>query len=383
MRYVSIFFLTVMTLWSARVVADDLSTSKIANRKIMQGGRFLLAALAAALALTWSGWRGGAGDYLQWSFYPLFAFHVLLSVLAALILWYAEIWPAGDAKFFMLVSAALPLIDPRLRHFPHYLFLSLLTNIFIAAAFVVLGGYVASGIYAASPAEFFSNAWADGRERLSSLVKGRNPAQLVIYPFHLTFLFLMQQVLMSEFVGVFGRLFSRAEIIYFFAFMLWNKIAAVFKSRAWFVTVACCYLAYFCAGYLLFRDRLAAMLAAALVSVFKFSLLLVVGRAMLGFLMEKKDLSYAGAGELAPGMVLSAKETERLRRNAAFDGAFDDAFKDGLREEQIELLRDWLKGQPAAGARVEIVRGRPFALWIAVGAVISLLLGGNLASLFK
>ena len=78
------------------------------------------------------------------------------SAAAGVILWYAEVWPAGDAKFFMLVSAALPLADPYLRGFPNYLFLNLLINIFVAAAFWAVGGYLASGFTSVAPADFFA-----------------------------------------------------------------------------------------------------------------------------------------------------------------------------------------------------------------------------------
>jgi len=51
--------------------------------------------------------------------------------------------------------------------------------------------------------------------------------------------------------------------------------------------------------------------------------------------------------------------------------------------EQVELLRDWLKKLPFENAKVEIVKGRPFAFWISAGAAISLLFDRNLALLLK
>ena len=383
MKIISLSFLAVMVYWAVGVVSADMATSKIPNRKILLGCRFLLAALAAGLVVTWLGYRGAAPDYLRWDFYPLFALHVLLSVLAAILLWYSEIWPAGDAKFFMLISSALPLINPQIRNFPSYLFLSLLTNIFIMAAFVVVGGFLASGMRSAAPAEFFGSLWAQIRKKISGLNLGRNRLTTLAYPFQMIFIFLMQQVFMSEFKGAVGGVFLRVEIFYFFIFILWDKIGGFFKEGIWYYFTACCYLIYFGAGYFLFYDRLTAMLLAAILNVLKFSLLMVFGRAMLGFLMEKKDLAEAGAGELEPGMVLSGKETRRLRANPVFEGAFDDSFRDGLVAEQVGLLKDWLKTLPPGDAKVEIVRGRPFALWIAAGAAAALLLDRNLAYLFK
>ena len=125
------------------------------------------------------------------------------------------------------------------------------------------------------------------------------------------------------------------------------------------------------------------MLLAAFVNVFKFSLLLFFGRFMLEFLMEKKDASFVGPGELRPGMILSAKAARTLKANTAFEGAFDDCFRDGLSEEQTALLADWLKKLPMPDPKVEVVKGRPFALWIFAGAAIALIFDKNAAQLLK
>ena len=383
MRLVSLTFLALFGLWAASVVSADQATSKIPNKKILLGAKILLAALCAQLFVTYLGYKGTYQVFLRWEFYPLLAQHLAWSVLAGGVLWYAEIWPAGDAKFFMLVSASLPLVVPEIRYFPGNLFLSLLVNIFVLASVFAIGRYVTSEIYTVAPADSINTLWAGIKEKAGAMFDVKNRAGALAYPFNLTFLFIMQQVVAMEVRGEVSRFVSRAEIFYLFLFLLWDKVGESFRSPRWLRITIFCYLGYFFAGYFFFYEHLAAIVIVAITNVLKFSLLLFFGRFVLGFVMERKDLVYVSAEELVPGMVLSVSAHARLKTNPVFDGAFDDSFRDGLEEEQLVMLKDWLKKLPLESAKVEIVRGRPFALWITAGAALSLLLGKNFAQLLK
>jgi hypothetical protein len=384
MRSISLLFLAAFTAWAVSVVSRDMATRKIPNSSIKTGLKLLGAGLAALGLYTWLGYSGRSADFLLLGFYPLFCLHLAWTVLAGVILWYAEIWPAGDAKFYILVSAALPLVNPQLRNFPGYLFLTLLINIFVAASLWAVGSYVASGFYSASPSDFFAEIWRDLKARLSDLnAGGRGVSAAAAYALNLGFLFLLQQVLSMEARGLVSKFFSRADILFFFIFILWDKIGNVFRSRRWVYVSTACYLLYFFLGFFLFRERLWLLLGGAAHNVLRFSLLLFFGRFMLEFLMEKKDTRYLSAGEVEPGIVLSAKAARMLKSNTAMEGVFDDCFRDGVTEEQAAALKSWLGKVNAPDPKVETVVGRPFALWIFSGAVISLLLNRNLAGLLN
>ncbi|OIO02048.1 MAG: hypothetical protein AUJ51_07165 [Elusimicrobia bacterium CG1_02_56_21] len=383
MKTVSLVFLAAFTVWAASVVSRDLATRKIPNAAIKTGMRLFAASLAAFLVYTALGYTGRAQSFMNYNFYLLLAIHLFWSVLAGLVLWYSEIWPAGDAKFFMLVSASLPLANPYLRNFPHYLFLSLLINIFVSAAVWILGSFIASGFSSASPSDFFAEVWSDMKKRMAVLSAGRNKAAVAALALNIGFVFLLHQVLALEARGFLGKIFSRADILFFFMFMLWDKIGGAFSSRRWGYLSAGCYAVYFVGGFFFFPEHLWLLASGALSNFFKFSLLLFFGRFMLEFLMEKKDMYHVTARELEPGMVLSAKASKMLKDNTAFEGAFDDCFKDGLSEEQVGELRTWLNSLKVHNPKVEVVRGRPFALWIFAGAVLSLVLDRNLAGMLR
>ena len=385
MKYLHLVYLAAFSWWGVSVVGVDMATRKIPNARIVFGFRLLLLALGLLAVNTLLGHYGHTTSYLNWNFYPMWAAHFFWSALAGVILWYTGIWPAGDAKFFMLCAAWLPVINPYVRNFPHYLFVGLLVNTFVAAALVALGSFLASGFYQASPADFFAELWKDVKARFSSLSGegARGGWRIAAYLANLTFLFLLQQVLNMETRYFLGRFLGRTDIIYFFLFFLWDKVGGAFSSKKWMYASTACYALYFFAGYFFFYDRLAAMLLAAFVNVFKFSLLLFFGRFMLEHLMEKKDTVYVGPRELEPGMILSAKAARTLKDNPLFEGAFDDHFKDGLSAEQVQLLKDWLGKLNVQDPKIETVKGRPFALWIFAGAALTLLLDRGLVTFFK
>ena len=385
MKFLGFAFLAAFAVWAVGVVNIDIATKMIPNSRLALGGRLILLALGLLLLNTWLGRTGAVTSYLIWNFYLLWCAHLCWASLAGVILWYSEIWPAGDAKFFILVAAWLPLINPFIKNFPNYLFLSLLVNIFVVAALAAIGSYIGSGFAQASPADFFKELLSDLKSGLRGLAgeKGKNKWLIASYLVNMTFLFLLQQVLNAESRHLLSRFLARPDIIYFFLFFLWDKIGKAFQSKKWLYFTTGCYVLYFFAGYFYFYDRLLALVLGAMLNVLKFSLLLFVGRFMLEILLEKKDTVYLKASELEPGMILLSKTAHTLRRNPAFEGAFDDCFKDGLTVEQVGILREWLGKMPMPDPKIEVVRGKPFALWILAGAVLSLLFDKNVVNLLK
>jgi hypothetical protein len=160
-------------------------------------------------------------------------------------------------------------------------------------------------------------------------------------------------------------------------------VGEFFRSRRWVYLSSACYLLYFFLGYFLFRERLWSILVLAGTNLFKFGLLLFFGRFMLEFLMERKDTLRLTAAELQPGAVLSSKACRDFKTNPVFEGLFDDCFKDGLTEEQVAAVKEWLKKLPVHDPKVEVIRGRPFALWIFAGAALLLALDRNIVGLLR
>ncbi len=385
MKFFSLSCLAVFVIWAVGIVNIDIATKKIPNARVALGAKLILLALGVMMLNTYQGSVGSATSYLTWNFYLMWCTHFFWAVLAGVILWYSEIWPAGDAKFFILVAAWLPLINPYIKNFPNYMFLSLLINIFVAAALVTIGAFIASGLAQASLGDFLKSMWSDLKVRMKSMAgdNKKNGWLITAYLANMTFLFLLQQIMNAESRHLLSRFLARPDIIYFFLFFLWDKIGSVFQSKKWLYVTTACYVIYFFVGYFYFYDRLVSLVFYAMGNVVKFSLLLFVGRFVLEALIENKDTLYLKASELEPGMILLPKTAQTFRQNPVFEGAFDDCFKDGLTAEQIQIIKDWMAKMTMPDPKIEVMRGRPFALWIFAGAVISLLFDKNIVHLLK
>ncbi|MFA6434576.1 MAG: hypothetical protein WCW52_07770 [Elusimicrobiales bacterium] len=385
MDFFGLVYLTVFSIWALGVVNADLATGKIPNSRAALGAGLLLGALGLLLLNSCLGSIGVAAGYLNWNFYLLWGGHFGLTVLAGAVLWYSEIWPAGDAKFFMLTALWLPLINPLIKNFPDRLFLTLLINIFVAASLVSIGSLLAAGPARARPGGLFKEIISGLGDRLRGLARGNknNRREAAAYAANMTFLFLLPQAARAESLRFFPEPLSRPDLLYFFLFFLWDKIGPVFRSKRWLYVSTACYILYFIAGYFYFRGRLAGLLLSALANASKFGLLLFFGRFVLESLLERKDLLHLRAAELEPGMLLGSKTARTFRQNPVFCGAFEDCFKDGLTEEQVLLIKNWMEKLPVPDAKIEVVRGRPFALWIFAGAVMSLVFDRNLADMLR
>jgi len=123
-----------------RCITADLSLKRLPNKDLARVGLMVGALYGALIVASWwneaFSWEwSGASDAAQWR---LWASHAAVSAALGLGLWLLKIWPAGDAKLFLILAAALPLAAPvRLR--PSALLpVFLLTNVFVPAAVVFL-----------------------------------------------------------------------------------------------------------------------------------------------------------------------------------------------------------------------------------------------------
>lgn len=132
-------------LWSL-VGLHDWRFQKVGRRYLAAGAAATAAGYAVLLGLTVAGIAGRAHTFHYWSFYGLAAAAAGLCALAAIVLWQAGVWPAGDAKLFILLACLYPLMvaaSGRLRS--SRLFLDALINTFLpacAALFVRAALYI-------------------------------------------------------------------------------------------------------------------------------------------------------------------------------------------------------------------------------------------------
>lgn len=125
------FFLWIVIGW------NDLNHQKISGRYLFYGACAIAVGYAALLTMTLLGLRGLVVVFPYWGFYEAALANVFLCATAALALWWFAVWPAGDAKLFILLAALYPLSSFAGMGDYRRLFLVALINTFIPACGMV------------------------------------------------------------------------------------------------------------------------------------------------------------------------------------------------------------------------------------------------------
>lgn len=367
--------------WGWTVAAGDLKVKKIPNRKIVAG---LAAALAALLLYALETVLGGAGvsaDYLRWNFYGYYFFSLAVSSAVGIFLWYGEVWPAGDAKFFMASLALLPLVNYQIRSFPKTLWLSILINSF------VLGGVYYIFSFLVQTYRGWKNGdqdrlrkWEairlDLTSKLNSL-RGGNPGKAAVFAVSLFLIFFLYKTVGFALTGRLQHLIPDINLVFFLLFIGWDKVSRFITGIKFKSILGLLVLGYFGYGLLNFRSELLLSIQYSAWNVLKFSVILGAGRFVLVYLMEKFSTVEVSAAEVAPGMILSQRYFNIIRKDSFFKGSFEDSFRDGITEEEAGRLKEWVARIPHESPKIEVMTGTPFAVWIFAGCLFQLVFNGN------
>lgn len=131
-------------LWYLISKSDD-ANKKIKHKDLLNGAGFASVCYALMFLSTVLGRFGRLAIYYDWAFYRDLLSHVVVACAAALALWVARVWPAGDAKLFVLLSLIFPMMPTAPPFHAGWLSLYVLINIFIpacAAVFATSVGYI-------------------------------------------------------------------------------------------------------------------------------------------------------------------------------------------------------------------------------------------------
>lgn len=129
-------WIVFLGLW-VLISTSDLAQKKILHRDLLFGSIFAGVCYSLMFAGTVLGHFGRIAIYYHWIFYQDLLSHIVIACAAALALWWARIWPAGDAKLFILLSLIFPMMPSNAPFHSGWLSLFVLINIFIPACVMV------------------------------------------------------------------------------------------------------------------------------------------------------------------------------------------------------------------------------------------------------
>lgn len=125
-----------LALWFM-ISRSDFRDQRIQHRHLLIGAWAALAGYSILLVSSVLGSRGYLSIFYRWAFYGDLTSHAVLSAAAALALWWARIWPAGDAKLFALLALIYPFLPSAFSFDTGWIVLYSLINIFLPAAVAV------------------------------------------------------------------------------------------------------------------------------------------------------------------------------------------------------------------------------------------------------
>lgn len=374
--YISSFLYIV---WGIIILRDDFQTGKIRNSILLMGLKIIINILIIHLTLTIIGEFGYVNFYLDKKFYLNYSFHIIQSIIFSYILWYGEIWPAGDSKFYTINMMFLPLINPTLAGFPKFLWISTMINIFIIAALYSIAIYIKENITLVKNGD--TDAFKEVKEyyinEFKDIIKLKPQTLFIIFSIFSTFSY--KQALNLILQNYVFNIFHRTDIFFFILYFLWPKVSQFFNSKYWKYLMIFLYTVMFyymtIAGNPL--DTIQKIFFVAIKNTFKFGMIFAIGKVIFEKIIESYYTYYAGKDEIKTGMILSSHEIKILRKNQLFNGLFDDVFKDGLTQEQVEALKKWMENHPVKNVKLKFVKAKPFAFNIFIGCIFQAVLNHN------
>ncbi len=358
------FFSVAFVLWGAAVVWHDFLFSKIRNSWLRIG--IYICAVGYLYFI-----RVGV------IFYKNAAWQIAIGTVFGVGLWLWKIWPAGDAKFLIICSLFVPLTSFATGGLPNgFIFHALVNSFILAGIYVLLSMFVSAASSAIkmkhsifdlrnSLAWHWLAAWMNQPKKFFSALNQRLP-----YVFNI-FSFFFLQAALQRFFSL--RLAQATPFIPIFVFLLWDKIGWLFASRHVFYISITAILSVVISSE--FIPHVQSVFRQAAHGFGVFSVLFVVAQLVLMACADYRSRYKVQPIELDVGMILSPQSIQTLRRDREyFDRHFSPIFRDGLSNEQVRALQKWLSFSENQGQTIEVLRSKPFSLWIFMGILISLCL---------
>lgn len=407
----------------------DYRLKKIRNRALLAG---LAAAALGYAALAFWTWRAEGRFFVQ-AYYADAARSVAAAWAAGLGLWLLRMWPAGDAKLFMMLAAFLPLLSPESPLLPWRAPLAVLMNVFIPAALgIVLSAFLwiwrtragrrleaaraaGAGLLDVLGRPRWGELGAELRAAARAAVQGASerPGAFLLGAADWAGFFASAAVLLAVLTARYGANEWTGLILCAFSFFAWSGLGSLLgRARApvaWAAVAAAVqttpgldvpavgaralHLAVYggsvAAGMQFLRTWLKgggglwwlwglAPLALGFVAPFVHAApwVLALGAFLGAGVMAvsvhvKEDVLNWKTDALEPHLILSAHSLEVVRRDPEFfEDELGTLYPDGLTHEQAGLLKGWCARNKVPELTMQ--RTLSFAGWICLGYLLTL-----------
>ena len=354
----------------------DYRRGKIYNRHVLTGlliGVFLLIWEIAA----WQyGWPSEIARYPDTFSSPL---KYILMVLAntgiafaiGFGLWLGDMWAAGDAKLFTVLTFLLPLTTYKNNYWDLYPGYPLLFNTFVATLGVLIIEMIVIGI---KKLQLNSMISKEKSLKINTLWKSKiNELWMMFFIFLLFFLTIktireIARAFIYKTINIHNNV-----LIYFLLFLLYPPLRKLMSNKKMRVAVVVITLSI--AAYIsLFPSKDLNFIT--IISMSTTSIVIILFRWGYEFYLNFVESRPIDISKLKKGDILSEKSLERFKhRDPEFLSYLGSIMPDGLTEEQVEKIRAWYK-RWNLHEPVLIKKTFPFAPSLLIGVILSWIFSG-------
>ena len=352
---------------------SDIKIGKVKNSLIKRG--FLYGLTIYSLLIIWTLLRNYAFYdsqlfYLKLNYFPELIINVVIAFIVGVIFWKFDIWAAADAKLFTLYSFLIPLTVYTYGRMPYFPSFALLVNIYIISLLYLLFVYLSRiKIRSENFKRFFS-------EKIPKIIHGIKISKIFDF---LSVSFIIFPIAFSLFSLVISKVNASASssILFYIAnfavLMLLMKFLNKYKKIKIFLlfsSIICMTIWFISSTAPLF----------VLTQLLRFIFYMVTMNLAFGLLssLGASDLKTINVEDLRQNMILTTDALRLLSGNQEFYKNLGDIYPDGLSLEQTEKIKEFFKNKGLK--TIEIHKTLPFALFIFIGVIITLITRGSLIS---
>ncbi len=363
MEFFYLLFLPPLLALGLIASYSDVKIGKIRNKIVLSGFVFALLGNIALLFLAKLE-IGGLENFIISKYFFEFIINLLISSFLAIFLWYINIWAAGDAKFFIMLCAIIPLVfygQNQVKYFPSFV---LLFNIYLPVFSVVM----------LKATFYFLKLILKEKNKIKTKIK----SNLISFNIntaisHLSLLFLI--LLLSNFLNnlIAGKMPFLNITIMIAAFFIFKFLIPYYKK---FLFLSIITLAYFI--YISALIDLNYFLIAKYMAVFMLLFFLI--KMFITHYLNCAEAVVVGRHKIAPGMILTRESIKLLSSDKNLFNRISPFYSDGLSRKQARQIKDWEFHQDRINEsrdnfeKIKIYKTMAFAPYMFLGAVLTIFL---------
>jgi len=389
MSLISILFLPVLFFIGFVTSYEDIKYGKIRNKWIILGISWGLGVLL--LLFTWNLIANQVTEFFQGqirnSLIPVLTIHspflfkslinFVIAVASSFFMWRFNIWAAGDAKLFMVYSLLVPITYYWKSPLPFFPAMTLLINIFTIIILYLFAYSVflfIKSIYKRTTADKFIGAKNNFVKRAGSqegikAIKNMGKFMTGVLLIILLLVFFREQI---QNIIPFKIVFLQATI-FSLIIIFSRQIAKFFQNFTVFkIVIGLLILVCFLELIIDYQFTLKSI-CRVLISVIVFMIAFFLLQKLLNIYVNKIEYEEIKIEDLGPKMILTPQMHKKFNLGPV------KYFIKGLTPEQVNLARQRAKNMDLK--TVYIQKPFPFAIWIFIGVLVTLLFKGSLISL--